>query len=72
MYHNNGKVKSFGNKSISKFEEFPVDDDEGCVGGLNHTFHLVKPLVIVSLSLEFYVTSMMSTDTLPSHGVKPT
>ncbi len=45
---------------VSKFEESPPYDDEGGVGGLNYTPRLVKPLVIVSLSLESCVTSMMN------------
>jgi hypothetical protein len=27
----------------------PPDDDEGGVGGLNHTPHLVKPLVMMTM-----------------------
>jgi hypothetical protein len=48
------------NKYVSKFENFPLDDDEGGVGGLNHTLRLVKPLTTVSLSFESCVTSMMN------------
>jgi hypothetical protein len=60
MSHNSGGVTNLGKICVSKFEEFPPDDEEGGVGGLNFTFRLVKPLVIVSLSLEFCVTSMMN------------
>ncbi len=47
-------------KIILKFEESPLDNDEGGVGGLNRTSRLMKPLVIMSLSLESCVTSMMN------------
>jgi hypothetical protein len=56
MSHNNGGVTNFGEKIISKFEESPLDGDEGGVGGLNCTSRLMKPLVIVSLFLESCVT----------------
>jgi len=62
MYHNNGGVTNLGKKSISKSKESPPDDDESGVGGLNRTLHLVKPLIIMSLSFESYVTSMMNTN----------
>jgi hypothetical protein len=60
MSHNNGGVTNLGKKVVSKSKESPLDDDEGGVGGLNHTPHMVKPLIIVSPSLESCVTSMMN------------
>ncbi len=60
MSHNNGGETNFGKIIIFKFEESPLDDDEGGVGRLNRTFRLMKPLVIMSLSLESCVTSMMN------------
>jgi hypothetical protein len=42
MSHNNGGVINLKENFVSKFEEFPPYDDEGGVGGLNHTLHLVK------------------------------
>jgi len=60
MFHNNGGVINCREKYVSKFEQSPIDDDEGGVGGLNHTPHLVKPLVIMSLSLESHVTFVMN------------
>ncbi len=58
MSHNNDGVTNFGEKIVSKSKESPVNDDERGVGGLKHTPHVVKPLVIVSF--ESYVTSMMN------------
>jgi hypothetical protein len=60
MSHNNVGVTNLGKKSIFKFEESPPNDDEGGVGGMNHTLHLVKPLVTMSMSLKSCVTSMMN------------
>jgi hypothetical protein len=60
MYYNNGGVTNLREKSILEYEESPVDDDEGGVGGLNCTPCLVKPLVIMSLSFESHVTSVMN------------
>jgi hypothetical protein len=57
MSHNNGGVTNFGEKSISKSKESPLNDDED---GLNHTLCLMKPLVIVSLSFKCHITSMMN------------
>jgi hypothetical protein len=59
MSHNNGKVTNLRKKSISKFKKFPPFD-EGGVGGLNRTPHLMKPLIIVLLSFESYVTFVMN------------
>jgi hypothetical protein len=60
MSHNNGGVTNLGEIFVSEFKESPLDDGEGGVGGLNYTPRLVKPLMIVSLSLESCVTSMMN------------
>jgi len=56
--HNNGVMNTFNDEPI--FEDSFLNDDEGGVGGLNHTPSLVKPLVIVTmfLVLKSYVTSM--------------
>jgi hypothetical protein len=51
MSHNNNEVIDLGEKSILEFEDSLLDDDEGDVGGLNHTPSLVKPLVMVILFL---------------------
>jgi hypothetical protein len=60
MSHNNGGVTNFRKKFVLKYEESPIDDDEGGVGGLNYTPCLVKPLVTMSLSFESHVTFMMN------------
>ncbi len=62
MSQNNGRVTNLGEKSISKSKEFPQDDDEGGVDGLNHTPRLVKPLVTMFLSLESCITFVMNTN----------
>ncbi len=51
MSHNSGVVIKLGGELGFKYEEFPPNDDEGGVGGLNHTPCLMKPLVIMSMSL---------------------
>jgi hypothetical protein len=38
-------VTKLGEKFVSKSKEFPLDDDEGGVGGLNCTPCLVKPII---------------------------
>jgi hypothetical protein len=43
MSHISGVVTSLGDKLVSKYEESPLDDNEGGVGGLNYTPCLVKP-----------------------------
>jgi hypothetical protein len=49
------------NKIFSqKFEESPLDDDEGGVGGMNCTLCLVKPLIKMSMPFESCVTSVMN------------
>ncbi len=60
MSHNNGGVTNLGEKFVLEFEQSPPNDDEGGVGGLNHTPHLMKPLVTMSMSFESCVTSMMN------------
>jgi hypothetical protein len=60
MSHNSGGVIKLGEISISKSEKSPPNDDEGGVGGLNRTPHLVKPLVTVSMSFESCVTFVMN------------
>ncbi len=60
MPHKSGVVVKLGVEPIFEFEEFPPYDDEGGVGGSNHTPCLVKPLVIVSLYLESCVTYLMN------------
>jgi hypothetical protein len=49
MSHNNGKVANLREKSISKFENFLPNDNEGDVGGLNYTLCLMKPLISMPL-----------------------
>jgi hypothetical protein len=60
MTHNSGGVINLGEIFVSKSEKSPPNDYEGGVGGLNYTLHLVKPLIIMSLSLESCVTSVMN------------
>jgi hypothetical protein len=62
MSHNNGGMTTFGEKIIlkSKDKKSPPNDDEGDVGGLNCTPCLVKQLIIISISLESCVTSIMN------------
>jgi len=47
-------------KFFQKFEESPLDDDEGGVGGVNRTLCLVKPLITMSMPFESCVTSVMN------------
>jgi hypothetical protein len=49
MFHNNGEMTNLGDKLVFEFEECPQYDNEGGVGGLNCTPHLVKPLMILTL-----------------------
>jgi hypothetical protein len=49
MFHNNGVVTNLKNEPISKFENFPLNDNEGGVNGLNRTPCFVKPLMIKTL-----------------------
>jgi hypothetical protein len=49
MSHNNGVMTTFGDELIH--EDSFLNDDEGDMGGLNHTPSLVKPLVIVTMSI---------------------
>jgi hypothetical protein len=60
MSHNNGVVIKFGGELEFEYEEFPSNDDEGGVGGLNCTPCLMKPLVIMFPSLEFCVIFVMN------------
>jgi len=60
MFHNNGGVTNLREKSIFESKKNLAYDDESGVGGLNRTPHLMKPLVLVSLSLEFCVTFVMN------------
>jgi hypothetical protein len=60
MLHNSGGVTNIREKIVPKSKESPTDDDEGDVGGLNRTSHLVKSLILVSMSLESCVTSAMN------------
>jgi hypothetical protein len=60
MSHNNGGVTNLRERYVLKYEEFPIDDDEGGVGGLNCTPCLVKPLVTMSSSFESHVTFVMN------------
>jgi hypothetical protein len=43
MSHNNDGVIDLVEEYISKSKNSPPNDDEGGVGGLNCTLHLVKP-----------------------------
>jgi len=52
MSHNNGVVTTLG-YHVFEYEDTPSNNDEGGVGGLNCTPHLVKLLVIVTLFLVF-------------------
>ncbi len=60
MSHNNGEMTNLGGKYVSKFEQSPPNDDEGGVGGLNHTPHLMKPLVTMSMFFESCVICVMN------------
>jgi hypothetical protein len=48
MSHTSGTDIHTGN-FVSKFEEFPLGDNVGGVGGWNHTLDLVNPLANLSL-----------------------
>jgi len=60
MSHNIGGVTNLGQKSMLKSKIISLDDEEGGVGGLNPTLHLVKPLVTMPLSFEFCVIFFMN------------
>jgi hypothetical protein len=45
MSHNSGWAANLGKKSISESKFFFPNDNEGDVGGLNCTFHPMKPLI---------------------------
>jgi hypothetical protein len=60
MSHNSGGVTNLQEIFVFEYEESAPCDDEGGVGGLNYTSYLVKPLVIMSLSIESRVTSAMN------------
>ncbi len=60
MSHNSGGVTNLGEKFVLESEQSPPNDNEGGVGGLNHTPRLMKPLVTMSMSFESCVTSVMN------------
>jgi hypothetical protein len=60
MFHNSGGVTNLGEKSVQQSKKSSLDDDEGGVGGFNHTPYPVKPLIIMSLSFEFCDTFVMN------------
>jgi hypothetical protein len=62
MSHNNGVVTNLRCELLFEYEDSPLDEDDGGVGGFNHTPHLVKPLVPfkVSLILESWVIFVMN------------
>jgi hypothetical protein len=68
MYHNNGVITTLNDELI--FEDSFLDDDEGGVGGLNCIPSLVKPLVIVTMSLvlKSYVTFVVNLN--PNLGIQ--
>jgi hypothetical protein len=49
MFHNNGMVTNLKNEPISKFENFPLNDNEGGMNNLNCTPRFIKPLMIKTL-----------------------
>jgi len=54
-------VIKLGGEPRFESKKSPLDDDEGGVGGLNHTTPcLVKPLITMFLSLESCVTFVMN------------
>jgi hypothetical protein len=56
MSHNNGVVTNLRGELLFEYEDSPLGEDDGGVGGFNHTLDLVKP-----------VTTLL----WPSVGVKP-
>ncbi len=50
MSPNNGVVTNFRGELIFEYEDSPLDEDDGGVGGFNRTPHLVKPLVLLKVS----------------------
>ncbi len=70
MSHNSGGVTNLGKIFVSKFEKSPPYDDEGGVSSLNYTPDLMKPLIIMYMSLESCVTFMMNVK--PCLGYPPT
>jgi hypothetical protein len=60
MSQNSIGVTNVGENFVSKSKNIPPYDDEGGVGGLNCTPHLVKPLITLSLSFESCVTIVMN------------
>jgi hypothetical protein len=62
MSHNNGVVTNLRGELLFEYEDSPLGEDDGGVGGFNHTPHLVKPLVLFKMSfiLQFCVIFVMN------------
>jgi hypothetical protein len=45
MSHNNGVVTNLRGELLFEYEDSPLGEDDGGVGGFNHTLDLVKSLV---------------------------
>jgi len=69
MVHCNGVVTNLTNKLVYEYEDSSLDDDEGGVGGLNCTPHLVKPLVIVTIFRILGCCSPSMVNLSPSLGI---
>jgi len=62
MSHNNGVVTNLRGELLFEYEDSPLREDDGGVGGFNHTVDLVKPLVLFKISfiLESCVVFVMN------------
>jgi hypothetical protein len=67
--HSNGVVTNLRNKLVFESKDYPLDDDEGGVGGLNCTPHLVKPLVMVTIFPILGCCSPSMVNLKPSLGI---
>jgi hypothetical protein len=50
MSSNNGVVITFGGELVFEYED-TLSNDDGGVGVMNYTTHVIKPLVILTLFL---------------------
>jgi hypothetical protein len=62
MLHNSNTMIKFDGELVFEFEEYPQNEIDGRVGGLNLTPHQVNQLVPfkVSFVIKFCVTSVMT------------
>jgi len=67
MSHNNGVVTNFKGELLFEYKDSSLSENDGGLGGLNHTPDLVKPLVFFKISfiLESCVIFVMNITLTP-------